>query len=159
MNHAAGNRSPAELRMRGAKHLHKGLLGSAEVLWRSCRRKQSIRPFYHNYTQGFMVLHCPHPAACAPSLQTLPLLLLSDWSSFTFPPGPPSSSSSSTSSTARPRVQLLPLSVVLHLPSILISLALLPVAGCMFCTQIHVHSRRQMNVAVHHTVLQIVGRG
>lgn len=94
MNHAAGNRSPAELRMRGAKHFHKGLIHSTEVLWRSCRLKQSIRDHSIIITPGeswrcavHTLQHMPLPSN-SPSTSCVKWLL---WRSFPFPPAPSSS--------------------------------------------------------------------
>lgn len=64
MNHAAGNRSPAELHIMGVGHFHKSLIHSAEVLWRSCGLKPSIRGHSIIITAG-------DSRSCA--VQTLPL--------------------------------------------------------------------------------------
>lgn len=161
MNHAAGNRSPAEVHRRGAKHCHKGLIHSKEALWRSCRLKQSIR--------DHSIIITPRESWCCAvhTLQHMPLPSIPPstpfvkwlvWLWVSIPPStsiiifPPLLSSF-------PRLQFMPSSVVLHLPSILISLAVFSVAGRRLCTQIHVHIHRQMNMHMHHTTLQIVRRG
>lgn len=105
MNHAAGNRSTAEVHRRGAKLCYKGSVHGTKVLWRFCLLKQSIRAHsivitpresWHDavYTSvAHMLLLsipflCPFCQAVSPTLFSSP----SSSSIIVFPPLPSSPS-------------------------------------------------------------------
>lgn len=133
MNHAGGNKSPAELHMKGAEHFHNSNVRSTEVLWRSCRLKPSIRDHSIIITAREWRRCAGHTFNTCLFPPSLHLWLVSH--SPLFPQAPASSSFLPISPFFLPPF----LSAALHLPSVLISRAVFSVTGCGLHTNTHTY--------------------
>lgn len=131
---------------------HPQLKGALEVL--QVQRKINQRPFYHKYTQEVMALCCPQQYMPLPSIS--PNTSLVKWlvlCSFLFPPTPPASSSLLFSQS--------PVLARIHGPPFALQFDLTGSILYRWVQTLHKNTcaHLQINMQMHHTMLQTVGRG